>query len=94
MNDVTVDGYVDGNELAGALREIFAVDATVAHGRCAGCGRESTVAETVVFDRAPGLVARCPGCDSVLLRLVRAPGRAWLDLRGLTCLEFPLPEAA
>jgi hypothetical protein len=28
----------------------------------------------------------------VLVRLVRAPGRAWLDLRGLTCLEIALPE--
>lgn len=93
MTDVTVDDHVDGNELAGALRELFAIDVTVARGRCAGCGRESTVAETVVFSRAPGLVARCPGCESVLLRVVRAPDRAWLDLRGMTCLEFSLPNS-
>jgi ribosomal protein S27E len=84
--------FVDGNELAGALGEIFAVDVTVARGRCAGCGRESAVAETVVYSRSPGLVARCPGCESVLLRVVRGRDRAWLDLRGVTCVEFSLPD--
>jgi Family of unknown function (DUF6510) len=85
--------WVDGNELAGPLRELFAVDVTVARGRCVGCGREGAVAEAVVFTRAPGLVARCPSCESVLLRLVRGPGRAWLDLRGVTCLEFAVSGA-
>jgi hypothetical protein len=28
----------------------------------------------------------------VLLRLARGPGRAWLDLRGLTYLQLPAPE--
>jgi uncharacterized protein DUF6510 len=37
-------------------------------------------------------VARCVGCDSVVMRLVRAPGRAWLDLRGMSYLEFALPD--
>jgi Family of unknown function (DUF6510) len=45
-----------------------------------------------VFDHAPGVVARCPTCDQVLLRLVRDRGRAWLDLRGLTHLQLPVPE--
>jgi hypothetical protein len=84
--------WVDGNELAGALGELFTVDVTVARGRCAGCGREGAVAEAHVFDRAPGLVARCPGCEAVLLRFVRGPGRAWLDLRGVTYLEFAVPD--
>jgi hypothetical protein len=50
------------------------------------------MAEVRVFDHAPGVVARCPVCDQVLLRLVRGPGRAWLDLRGLTYLQFPAPD--
>ncbi|HEY7223807.1 MAG TPA: DUF6510 family protein [Micromonosporaceae bacterium] len=83
--------WVDGNDLAGAVRELFATDLTVARGRCAACGREGMVAEAHVYNRAPGLVARCPACEAVLLRLVRAPDRAWLDLRGMSCLEFPLP---
>ena len=36
----------------------------------------------------------CPVCDQVLLRLVPGPGRAWLDLRGLTYLQLPVPEEA
>ncbi len=84
--------YVDGNELAGAVRELFAADVTVARGRCVGCGNEGMMAEAHVYYRSPGLVARCPSCEAVLLRLVRGPGRAWLDLRGVTYLEFALPE--
>jgi hypothetical protein len=30
--------------------------------------------------------------NQVLLRLVRGPGRAWLDLRGLTYLQLPVPD--
>ncbi|HYN96925.1 MAG TPA: DUF6510 family protein [Pilimelia sp.] len=84
-------GYRDGNALAGALREVFAVDVTPALGRCAGCGQVGAVATLRVYDRAPGLVARCPGCDAVVLRLVRGRDRAWLDLRGSVSLEIPLP---
>jgi Family of unknown function (DUF6510) len=86
------DGYSDGNALAGPLREVFAVDVTVATGRCAGCGLTSPVATLRVYSRAPGLVARCPGCDEVVLRLVRGPDAAWLDLRGVQHLRIPLPE--
>ncbi|HUK70945.1 MAG TPA: DUF6510 family protein [Streptosporangiaceae bacterium] len=73
------DAHLDGNALAGPLSEIFAVDLTVAAGRCANCGRTGPVAALHVYVRAPGLVGRCPGCDAVMLRLVRAPagvGRA------------------
>ena len=41
----------------------------------------------------PGVVARYPACDQVLLRLVRGPGRAWLDLCGLTYLQLAVPDA-
>ena len=85
------DRFQDGNALAGPLREIFAVELTGASGRCAACGRLDTMAELRVYLDAPGAVARCPGCDEVVLRLVRGPDRAWLDLRGLVCLEISLP---
>ena len=45
-----------------------------------------------MFDHAPGVVARCPACDQVLLRLVRGLGRAWLDLRGLAYLQLLAPD--
>lgn len=81
----------DGNDMAGALREVFAVDMTVARGACVGCGLVGPVAQALVYGRAPGYVARCPGCGGVLLRLVRGPAGAWLDLRGVVCLQIPLP---
>jgi hypothetical protein len=86
------DNWTDGNALAGPLQEVFTVDVSAAIGCCAGCGRTGPIAESRVFDRAPGLVVRCPGCDQPVLRLVRGPGRAWLDLRGLTYLELALPD--
>ena len=86
--------WLDGNMLAGDLREIFAVDLTVAVARCASCGRTGAVAETRVYQHAPGLVARCPACDAVLLRLVRAPQRAYLDLHGVSWLELPVSDGA
>jgi hypothetical protein len=83
--------HVDGNALAGDLREIFAVDVTVATGQCAGCGYKGSVASLRVYRNAPGTVARCPHCEEVVLRLVRGRDKAWLDLRGTVSLEIPLP---
>jgi hypothetical protein len=82
---------LDGNAMAGDLREIFAVDVTSAVVICAGCGRAGAIATLRLWGRAPGQVARCPQCDDVVLRLVRAPDRVFLDLRGALRLEVPLP---
>ena len=81
---------LDGNVMAGALREVFAVDVTTARGQCASCGQVNVVAQVAVYTDGPGSVARCPGCDEVVMRLVRGPDRAWLDLRGVVCLELDL----
>ena len=83
---------LDGNAMAGDLREIFAVDVTTARYACAGCGHMDAVATLRLFGPAPGLVARCPQCEDVILRLVRAPGRVMLDLRGAVRLELDVPD--
>jgi hypothetical protein len=80
--------YLDGNAAAGPLGAIFAVDLTVATGQCGGCGRVDVLAAAHVYTQAPGLVVRCPSCDSVLLRLVETPTRTVLDLRGLAYLSL------
>lgn len=82
---------LDGNVLAGAFGELFGTDMTDARGRCANCGRTGPVGEAVVYPDAAGLVARCPGCDEVLMTLVRAPDRAYLSMRGLSFLEVATP---
>lgn len=84
------DAYEDGNALAGPLSEIFAVDLTGAVGRCANCGATEPVARLRVYSRAPGLVARCPHCAHVTLRMVRSRDDAWLDLSGTSALRIPL----
>ncbi|GAA3407747.1 DUF6510 family protein [Streptosporangium vulgare] len=86
--------HLDGNSAGGALRDVFAVDLTAASGRCSGCARTLVLAEALLYTHAPGLVARCPGCEEVVFRLVRAPGRAWLDMRGMTCVQFELPDGS
>jgi hypothetical protein len=80
---------LDGNAMAGTLRELFAVELTAARGTCASCGRTGPLADAVVYARAPGVVARCRGCEAVLLRVVAAPARTMLDLRGLAVIEVP-----
>ena len=84
--------WTDGTALARPLQAVFRVDVTAAVVRCTTCGWTAPMAQVRVFDHAPGVVARCPTCEQVLLRLVRDPGRAWLDLRGLTYLQLPVPE--
>jgi Family of unknown function (DUF6510) len=84
--------HLDGNVLGGDLGELFTADITAATGRCASCGAVSAIAQTRVYISGPGMVACCPGCGAVMLRLARGPGRAWLDLRGITCLQLALPD--
>ena len=90
---MTEPTFLDGNAAAGVLGEVFAVDVTAAVGRCAGCGAVAVLAQARVYVDAPGTVVRCAGCDAVLLRVVTAPGRAWLDLRGLAVLQLALPAS-
>jgi len=80
--------YLDGNAAAGELSKIFAMDVTVAEGQCAHCGVTKPFAEAHLFMQCPGIVARCPDCDEVLLRLVFANERAILDLGGMKYLSF------
>jgi hypothetical protein len=42
-----------------------------------------------VYMDAPGIVGRCCHCDAVQLRIVRAPGRTWIDMRGMRSIELP-----
>ena len=85
---MTEPTHLDGNAVAGVLREVFAVDITAAVGRCDGCGAVAVMADTRVYVDAPGAVVCCAGCGAVLLRVVTAPGRTWLDLRGLSYLQL------
>lgn len=84
---------LDGNALAGALAEVFVADVTTARVTCAGCGAVRHLATARCY-RGAGEVLRCPGCDAVLLRLVVAPGRFYLELTGMSCVELARPSSS
>jgi Family of unknown function (DUF6510) len=83
------DRRLDGNAIGGVLLELFATELTVATSVCGSCGAEEQLARLDVYMDAPGIVGRCCHCDEVLLRIVRAPGRTWIDMRGMRSLELP-----
>jgi len=88
MSSHTYD-YLDGNAAAGELSKVFAMDITVAEGRCAHFGATKCFAEARLYMRCPGFVARCTVCEHVLLRLVSVRQRIFLDMSGMSyfCLD-------
>lgn len=83
---------LDGNAAAGVLQEVFALEVTATMGTCSGCGTIAPVGSLVAYVHAPGIVLRCRGCKSVMIRVVRDGHRCWLDLRGVRALEFRVDE--
>lgn len=77
---------LDGNAVAGLLREVFAVEMTTAIETCAGCGVAEPVGAVHVY-RGAGVVLRCPHCDGTLAKIVAAETRLWIDLGGIRALE-------
>jgi hypothetical protein len=84
------DLKVDGNAVAGVLRELFGIEMTVAEAVCAACRQVNALGRVDVYMNAPGIVARCPSCGQVLMRLVRGHDRVWLDLSGTRCLDMAI----
>jgi Zn finger protein HypA/HybF involved in hydrogenase expression len=80
---------LDGNAAAGTLQAIFAVEMTSTSGTCDHCGYVAAVGAVTLYAQAPGLVFRCPTCESVLMKIVTDGERYWVDLRGLRTLELP-----
>jgi hypothetical protein len=85
----TVMDALDGNAIAGLLFDVFGAEMTTATVVCASCGARGPAAELAVYLRAPGTVARCRTCMSVLMVLVTIHERTCVDLRGLTTLDMP-----
>ena len=83
------DRRLDGNAIGGLMLELFGVEMTAATSVCDTCGQAEPVARLEVYMDAPGTVVRCLHCKSVVMRIVRGPGRTWLDLSGLSSVELP-----
>jgi hypothetical protein len=79
---------LDGNAVAGLLREVFAVEMTTATSTCNGCGARNAIGAVRVFLGA-GAVLRCPHCDNALVKIVKGDERTWVSLPGIESLELP-----
>ncbi|MBO0743932.1 MAG: hypothetical protein J2P43_02855 [Candidatus Dormibacteraeota bacterium] len=80
---------LDGNALAGPLREVFAGDLTGAMASCASCGHVGPVGAAHLYGgpNGPGGVLRCRRCEEALIVLVERNGRRRLGTPGLRWLE-------
>jgi hypothetical protein len=79
------DRYIDGNGLAGVLTELFGTDMTSVPRRCSDCGLTSVLAAYRVY-RGAGYVLRCPGCDSVAMRIGMFDGEMTVTATGVLTL--------
>jgi Family of unknown function (DUF6510) len=82
------DPHTDGNILAGPLSSVFTAEISTAIAICAGCGRSDRLAAVPVYGAPMGFIARCPGCDYVLLRYADIPTGSTLDMRGIAALRL------
>jgi Zn finger protein HypA/HybF involved in hydrogenase expression len=86
--DMNRSMMLDGNAAAGLLQEVFSAEMTAAPTECASCGRQGEVGTLMAFVQAPGVVLRCPACESVMVRMVRADRFIYLDARGAVYLRI------
>jgi uncharacterized protein DUF6510 len=77
---------LDGNAVAGLLREVFAVEMTTALATCAACGATGAIGAARVF-RGAGIVLRCPHCGDALATIVETDTRMWIGLGGIRTLR-------
>ena len=77
---------LDGNAVAGLLRDVFAVEMTTAIATCGRCGATDAVGATHVF-RGAGIVMRCRRCDNALVTIVKDDTRAWIGFPGVRTVQ-------
>lgn len=82
--------FLDVNAAAGGLGEIFMLDVTMANCQCNHCSKIGPFAESYVYAMKPGVVVRCNNCENVLMRVMAGSENIWLDLRGMSFLQFQM----
>jgi hypothetical protein len=88
MEPDAIDRRLDGNAAAGLLAEVFRVEMTTADVRCAGCGTVGPVGALMNYGHGMGVILRCPGCDTPVIRLAPTRSAYWLDVRGAVSLRI------
>ncbi|MDX6525055.1 MAG: hypothetical protein QOI43_566 [Gaiellales bacterium] len=81
---------LDGNAIAGLLRDLFERELTEAPRSCASCGERHPIGAHRVY-RGAGLVLRCPTCDDIAMLVVTLPDRTIVQLTGSWTLSLTRP---
>lgn len=85
----TEEMRLDGNAAGGELRELFAREVTAALATCAGCGTTRAIGALLEYGQGMGVILRCPGCDTAIIRVARTPGWLRMDATGISFLMIP-----
>ena len=80
------DLHTDGNEAAGALSQMLAVDVTTLLRRCSSCGDLSPVGAHRAYHGA-AMVLRCPSCEDVAVRVAEDESGVTVEWRGTFRIE-------
>ncbi|MBX5442676.1 MAG: hypothetical protein IRZ32_14255 [Solirubrobacteraceae bacterium] len=72
---------LDGNAVAGLLREVLSGDPTTVGRRCPDCGAEAPLGAHRAH-RGAGVVLRCPGCGAVAAVVAEQAARLVVHVRG------------
>jgi DNA-directed RNA polymerase subunit RPC12/RpoP len=80
--------WLDGNALAGLLREIFDAEMTMAERACRTCGKRNPLGAHRAY-RGAGHVLRCPACGDLAMRITVLPDRHIVHMTGMWTLDVP-----
>jgi len=83
-----VEQQLDGNAAGGVLHALFPFEMTTVEATCTHCNSTGAIGSLAAYMHGMGTVVRCPACDQVLIRVVHAKGRYWLDMRGVQVLQI------
>ena len=83
-----MENKLDGNAAAGTLQAIFPFEMTLVKVTCTGCGDTNAIGATAAYMHGMGTIVRCPVCDTALIRMAQVRGRYFLDMRGVSVVQF------
>jgi hypothetical protein len=81
---------LDGNAIAGLLRELLGYEMTDVVRACGSCGERHPVGAHMLY-RSAGVVLRCPSCYDLAMLVVTLPDRTLVQLTGSWTLSLARP---
>jgi hypothetical protein len=80
--------WLDGNGVAGLMREVFGTEMSTALRVCSGCGDRNPLGACRAYVSA-GVVLRCPSCSRLAVAVATLPDRHVVSMTGTWTLEVP-----